>query len=136
MEPVITNVEMKEPGLCVNLQAMAPIKEEKYGNIYYEDWTLDLLERTTFEFRAAGAWDESKVSFTAYPKSVSCEVVATPGPGAFPWGWRPSQGEPPEKPLLITYDAGRSESFVEKALGNRVFHGVLLLVILFLIGIH
>ncbi len=134
--PQITTIQPDDPALLVKLEAKPPVIGESYGGRpKHADWTLDLLERTLFEFRAAGAWDGAGVKFDYGGSwSVSCEVLASRGADAMPWGWRPSQVPPPPSvPDTLPSPATPSTSGGwpgRELLGNRMLHGVLLLVLL------
>lgn len=146
-QPIITRAPTKEgaePALAVELHAKAPIIEHNAsskGDDKHGEWTLDLLERTLFEFRAAGAWDGAKVKLVNggyyVGPVVSCEVmIGGRGEDALPWGWRPSQGPPPPRtytalPDPVIPDVGPTPVLdaIGDLLGSRVLHGVLLLVL-------
>lgn len=139
----ITTVQRDEPGLTVQLEALAPVTSTTHsGEPKRGPWTLDVLERTLFEFRAAGAWDGAEVEFTSghgwnHGTGVKCEILAGRGADAMPWGWRPSQGPPPPSlpETLPSPAAGtglRDRSRLVDVLGNRVFHGFLLLLLVVL----
>lgn len=97
-----------DPSLLVRVTAKAPEKSRTVRNdetvrIHRQPWTLGLLERTLFEFRAAGGWDEARVDVEngGYNEgaSLTCEILAARGQDAMPWGWRPiTQGTPPPPP--------------------------------------
>jgi hypothetical protein len=136
-QAVITPIHPDDPALCVRLEAKAPVIGHLHsGTPRHGDWTLDLVERTCFEFRSAGAWDEARVEFGGYPASMTCEVLAQRGADAMPWGWRPSQGTPPRpEPAPDPVVPGTAPPklwllhLAGDILGNRVLHGVLLLAI-------
>ena len=142
LKPIIETVQPDDPTLAVQLKVLPPVEGETYGGSpRHGDWTLDLIERTCLEFRAAGAWDESVVTLKSYPPSLSCEVLAGRGNDAMPWGWRPSQGPPahpegppahPEEPPRTRLRDRQIAEVIPAALGNRVFHGLLLLTLVVL----
>lgn len=136
--PIVETIRPDDPSLALKIKVLPPIVGKTYnGDPKHDDWTLDLLERTCFELRTAGAWDGSKVDLTGYPASISCEILAGRGEGAMPWGWRPSEGpsrtepepEPEPKTRLMDREIGH---VVPAFLGNRVLHGILLLTLIVL----
>jgi hypothetical protein len=134
--PEIKRIEPDDPALTVKLEARPPVvRNMSNGDPIHGEWDLDLLERTLFEFRSAGAWDGAKVEM-GYRKDISCEVLAHRGSDAMPWGWRPSQGPPPPErpePLPNPVVPGTVPGWlplIEDLLGSRVLHGALLLIIL------
>lgn len=134
---ILTTQRPDDPSLAVTVKAQPPVvKTRNDGSTEHADWTLDLLERTLFEMRAAGAWDGSKVTLTnggwRSGGYVECEILAVVGEQAMPWGWRPSQGPPPSPaPTTVQPDVPEAPKPgpLVGLLGNRVVHGVLLLVL-------
>ena len=113
-----------DPELLVNLVVKPPLRYPDANPGHYtatlrHDWTLDALERTVIEFRAAGGWDGSKVQLRY--GEVTCEVLTGRREDALPWGWVPSHGDPaPEQPPRF------------RPLADRRLHGVLLVLVLLL----
>jgi hypothetical protein len=137
LHPEISTIQPEDPALAVQLEAKPPVVETRAnGDVKHGQWTLDLLERTMFEFRAAGGWDGAVLTLNnggwREGGTVKCEILAGRGADAMPWGWRPSQGPPtPPRPELLpdpVVTKGGSSGLVE-LLGNRVLHGLLLLVL-------
>lgn len=139
-QPEMTTIQPDEPGLAVQLKATAPSPGTyRNGSSRPGEWTLDLLERTCMEFRAAGGWDQSRIKIDGYPPAVKCEVLAVRGADAMPWGWRPSQGAPPPPqyaplpdPVVPDATPGTQVPRAAALLGNRVLHGALLVALLVL----
>lgn len=137
---ILTTVRPDDPALAVKIKAQPPVvKTFADGGTQHGDWTLDLLERTLFEMRAAGAWDKSKVTLSngswRSGGFIECEVLAQVGEQAMPWGWRPSQGPPPPpryEPLPDPVVPEGGSPRLAALLGNRVLHGLLLLTLLVL----
>lgn len=106
----ITRADTKNPDLLAKLEVKPPRKHpdedpESWKGRMREDWTLASVERTCLELRAAGAWDDSKVTLGYRDGgSIECEILAHQGQEVLPWGWVPAHGAPPggvEKPAQI-----------------------------------
>jgi hypothetical protein len=132
-EPIVETVHPDDPSLAVKLKVLPPVVGKTYtGDPKHGDWTLDLVERTCLELRAAGAWDGSKVGFNGYPEAMTCEVLAGRGSEAMPWGWRPSEGPPKSEPKKTPLGDREIGDVIPAFLGHRVLHGVLLIALVVL----